>query len=62
MLVYTLVYMNSYLSTEERLRKTIAIHHVNKMTQCVMENSVQLLSSQSYCLDRRQGPCVELSL
>lgn len=54
--------MNSYFSTEERLRETVAVHYVNEMIQCVVEDSVQLLSSQSYCLDRRQGPCVQLCL
>lgn len=54
--------MNCYLSTEERLRKTVSIHDVNEMIQCVVENSVELLSSQSNCLDRRQGPRVQLCL
>lgn len=56
------VCMNSYLSTEERLRKTVSIHNVNEMIQCAVENSVELLSSQSNSLDRRQGPCVQLCL
>lgn len=29
-----------YLGEEERLRKTVTIHYVNKMIQCVVENSV----------------------
>lgn len=32
--------MNSCLSAEERLRKTVAIHDVNKVIQCVVEDSV----------------------
>ena len=54
--------MNSHLHAEERLRKTEAIHDVNKVIQCVVEDSVELLPSQSYCLDDRQGPCVQLCL
>lgn len=54
--------VNSYLSTEERLRKTEAVHYVNQVIQCVVEDSVELLPSQSYCLDSRQGPCVQLCL
>ncbi len=61
-LVCTKMCVNSDLSAEERLRKTVAIHYVNKMIQCVVEDSVQLLPSQSYSLDRRQGPCVQLCL
>lgn len=56
------VCMNSYLNTKEGLWKAVAIHHVNKMIKCVVEDSVELLPSQSYCLDGRQGPCVQLCL
>lgn len=28
------------LGEEERLRKTVTIHNVNKMIQCAVENSV----------------------
>lgn len=60
--VCTQVRMNSCLSAEERLRKTEPVHDVNKVIQCVVEYSVQLLPSQSYCLDCRQGPSMQLCL
>lgn len=40
MLVCIQVRVNSHLSTEERLRKTVAIHDVNKVIECVVEDSV----------------------
>ena len=46
------MFTDSYLSTEERLRKAVTIHYMNKMIQCAVENSVQFLPSQSYSLDR----------
>ena len=62
MLVCSRVSRSSHLNAEERLRKTVAIHDVDKVIKCVVEDSVQLLPSQSYCLDNRQVPCVQLCL
>lgn len=62
MAVFICVRFFLYLGTEERLRKTETIHYVDEVIQCVVENSVELLASESHCLDRRQGSSVQLSL
>lgn len=51
-----------HLDAEKRLRQTEAIHDVHEVVQRAVENSVELLSSQSHRLDGRQGSCVQLGL
>lgn len=40
MLVRTEALVNSYPGAEKGLRKTVAVHYVNEVAQCVVEDSV----------------------
>lgn len=51
-----------HLDAEKRLRQTEAIHDVHEVIQCAVENSVELFSSESHCLDGRQRSGVQLGL